>query len=176
VLGEQQLATAASDEERVRTLDLMLSDAVSFLMNIHCRYIFENSFYEERAAGELTAGRLSELMAEAQKKAYCGALDEDCLNPGFWISKLHFYITYTPFYNFPFTFGYLLSLGVYALGKDDDAGFPERYRQLLIATGCQNSEDAVQSSLGYSLEGDEFWNRSLDIVEARVQEFLKLTE
>jgi len=36
-------------------------------------------------------------------------------NPNFWISKLHFYMSSLAFYNFPYAFGYLLSLGVYAL-------------------------------------------------------------
>ncbi len=175
VLGQQRLSAAKSDAEKIEILDVMLSDSVAFLMNIHARYIFENAFYRERAEGELTPDRLSELMVEAQQAAYCGALADDGCNPEFWISKLHFYISGWPFYNFPYTFGYLLSLGVYALGSDSGDDFPSQYRKLLIATGCQSSEDAVKSSLGYDLQGEAFWNKSLDIVEQRANEFLRLT-
>lgn len=179
VLAEERLAQCESPDEQIGLLDNMLSDAIAFLMNIHCRFIFENNFHLERASGEVSATRLSELMVAAQREAYCGALAEDGYNGRFWVSKLHFYISGLPFYNFPYTFGYLLSLGAYALaneagGKTDN--FPERYRQLLVATGCQDAEQAVQSTLGYDLTTAEFWNKSLDVVESRVNRFLKLVD
>ncbi len=177
VLAEERLGQTTSRDEQIGLLDNMLSDAIAFLMNIHCRFIFENSFHRERAAGELSAGRLSELMIAAQREAYCNALADDGYNGRFWVSKLHFYISGLPFYNFPYTFGYLLSLGAYALANDGGGAtkdFPQRYRQLLIATGCQDAEQAVQSTLGYDLTTPEFWNKSLDVVESRVNRFLEL--
>ncbi|GAB4134796.1 MAG: M3 family oligoendopeptidase [Planctomycetaceae bacterium] len=174
VLGEQQLAVSQSRVEKLQILDGMLSDAVAFLMNIHARFLFEDEYHRERHEGELPPERFCHLMQEAQKTAYLNALADDGWNPNFWISKLHFYISGLPFYNFPYTFGYLLSLGVYALSKDATGDFPAQYRELLIATGCQNTEDAVQSTLGMDLTQPEFWNRSLDIVEQRVQQFLEL--
>jgi len=179
VLAEVRLAQCQTKDEQLGLLDNMLSDAIAFLMNIHCRFLFENSFHTERASGELTASRLSELMTAAQKEAYCGALADDGLNGRFWVSKLHFYISGLPFYNFPYTFGYLLSLGAYALAKESGASsadFPAKYRSLLLATGCQDAEDAVKSTLGYDLTKPDFWNKSLDVVENRVNRFLKLVE
>ncbi len=111
VLGEQRLAAASTKAEELQILDGMLGDSVAFLMNIHARFLFEDRFHTERKAGELTAERFSELMVAAQKEAYANALDDDGWNPLFWVSKLHFYISELPFYNFPYTFGYLLSLG-----------------------------------------------------------------
>ncbi|MCH7726954.1 MAG: M3 family oligoendopeptidase, partial [Planctomycetes bacterium] len=151
VLAEERLRKSESEAEQIEILDNMLSDSIAFLMNIHARYIFEDSFHRARADGELSATRLSEMMVAAQKEAYLDGLSEDGWNPNFWISKLHFYISGWPFYNFPYTFGYLLSLGVYALGIEGGADFPQQYRQLLIATGCKDAEEAVQSTLGYDL-------------------------
>ena len=179
VLAEERLAQCQSRDEQIGLLDNMLSDAMAFLMNIHCRFLFENSFHAERANGELSAARFSELMVAAQREAYCGALADDGCNGRFWVSKLHFYISGLPFYNFPYTFGYLLSLGAYALANEGGGAakdFPRRYRELLIATGCQDAEQAVQSTLGYDLTTAEFWNKSLDVVESRVNRFLKLVE
>jgi oligoendopeptidase F len=174
VLGEQQLAASQSRAEKLQILDGMLGDSVAFLMNIHARFIFEDNFHKERSNGELAPERFSELMLNAQKEAYLDGLADEGWNPNFWISKLHFYISGLPFYNFPYTFGYLLSLGVYAMAKDAGAAFPAQYRDLLIATGCQNTEDAVQSTLGTDLAQKTFWNKSLEIVEQRVQQFLEL--
>ncbi len=174
ILGDKRLAEADSDAKKLGILNNMLSDSVAFMMNIHARFIFENQFHVERAEGELTSDRLTEIMFDAQKEAYCDAF-EDWSN-AFWISKLHFYITGWPFYNFPYTFGYLLSLGVYSTAEEFGDDFPTKYRELLIATGCMNAEEAVQSTLGYDLTKPDFWHKSIDIIDSRVEEFLKVSD
>ena len=65
---------------------------------------------------------------------------------------------------------------MYALAGEGDRDFPERSRQLLIATGCRQSEEAVASTFGYDLTKPDFWNRSLDLIEQRVAEFLALCD
>lgn len=174
ILGEKQLTEAPTPAKKLSLLNHMITDAVAFMMNIHARFIFENQFHEERAAGELSSDRLNEMMIAAQKEAYCDAFDE--WSNAFWISKLHFYITGMPFYNFPYTFGYLLSLGVYSTAGEFGDQFPDKYRELLVATGCMNAEEAVQSTLGYDLTQPEFWNKSIDIIDNRVKEFLEVSE
>lgn len=189
IVGEEQLRAAGEQrdrdsagrqvgspprDEQLVILDQMLADAAAFLMNIHARFIFEDGFHRERPEGELPAERLSELMLTAQKEAYCDGLAEDGWYPGFWISKLHFYISSYPFYNFPYTFGYLLSLGLYALAAEAGEGFPQQYRDLLIATGCMETEEAVKSTVGYDLTEPAFWHKSLDIVQRRVEKFVEL--
>ena len=176
VLGEQRYRHARSDYERLQMLDGMLADAVVFLMNIHARFLFEDQFYRDRLRGELTTEQLNALMESAQKTAYLNALADGGWNARFWVSKLHFYISGLPFYNFPYTFGYLLSLGVYAVGQDSGAEFAETYRRLLIATGCQDAEDAVRTTLGFDLRKPDFWNKSLAIIADRVRQFVALSD
>ncbi|WP_010587453.1 M3 family oligoendopeptidase [Schlesneria paludicola] len=176
VLGEQRLQRAASDYERLQMLDGMIGDAVAFLMNIHARFLFEDEFHRQRKNGELTSTQLSQLMEQAQRTAYLGLLSDDGWNPRFWVSKLHFYITSLPFYNFPYTFGYLLSLGVYAIGKESKGDFPKQYRELLLATGCQDAEEAVQSTMGFDLRKPDFWQKSLNIVADRVKQFVTIAD
>ena len=176
VLGEQRLLHAATNYERLQMLDGMLGDAVAFLMNIHARFLFEDAFHKRRGTGELTAAELDQLMEDAQKQGYLNALADDGWNPRFWVSKLHFYITSVPFYNFPYTFGYLLSLGVYAIGKESGGDFPKQYRELLMATGCQDAEDAVLSTMGFDLRKPDFWQKSLTIIADRVRQFVRLAD
>ena len=174
IVNDQRLAAATSDRARLGMLDQMLTDSVAFLMNIHARFVFEDRFYQERLDGELTAERLSELMLQAQQETFANALADDGWYPGFWISKLHFYISGLPFYNFPYTFGYLLSLGAAALGSEHGDRFPAMFRELLVATGNRMAEDAVRETLGCDLTGNEFWNSSLDQVERKVDDFCAL--
>jgi oligoendopeptidase F len=175
VLAEQRLKSTDSRGEKLSILDHMLADAVAYLMNIHARFVFESNFHIERAGGELPAARLSELMLAAQKETYLNGLADDGWYPDFWVSKLHFYISGLPFYNFPYTFGFLLSTGLYALAKESGPDFPDQYRRLLLATGCMETEEAVQSTVGYDLTQPAFWNKSLDVIERRVGQFLELT-
>ena len=175
VVNDRRLADASTTFEKLSILDNICADGVAFLMNIHCRFLFEDAFHQERPAGELSAERFSELMEAAQKEAYLGALADDGWYPGFWISKLHFYIAGWPFYNFPYTFGYLLSQGLYAIAREEGPSFSERYRRFLLASGSRLTEQAVQETLGYDLTRPDFWNRSLDLVEGHVQEFVRLS-
>jgi len=174
ILGGRRLQNTKSAGEKLGILNNMLTDSVAFLMNIHARFLFENQFHQERAEAELSSERLTEMMLAAQKEAYCDAFSQ--WQTTFWVSKLHFYISGLPFYNFPYTFGYLLSLGLYSTAKDFGAKFPEKYRELLIATGSMNAEEAVKKTLGFDLTQPEFWNRSIDVIDRNVADFLATSE
>ncbi|MDK6729530.1 oligoendopeptidase, partial [Aerococcus urinae] len=85
----------------------------------------EKNFYSERQAGYVGEERLNQLMVSAQREAFAGALDS--YHPHFWASKLHFFISDVPFYNFPYSFGYLFSQGILAELMKDPDHFTERY-------------------------------------------------
>ncbi len=176
VLGEQQLSAADSTAVQLRLLDHMLSDAVAFMMNIHCRFLFEDRYHQERQKGELSTERFMELMEQAQREAYLDAFADDGWYPGFWISKLHFYISGWPFYNFPYTFGYMLSLGLYSMASSFGEEFPARYEQFLAATGSMRTEECVSSTLGVDLSKPDFWNRGLDVIAGRVARYTELAQ
>lgn len=176
VLAEWRLARTTSSWKQLQLLDDVLGDSVAFLMNIHARFLFEDEFHRERVTGEVSSERLDELMTTAQKSAYLDAFGENGWNPRFWVSKLHFYITRLPFYNFPYTFGYLLSLGLYAIGQQSGRDFPARYRKFLQATGSADAEDAVRDAFGFDLRKPEFWNLGLDFVASRVARFGELSD
>ncbi|MBX3443265.1 MAG: M3 family oligoendopeptidase [Planctomyces sp.] len=176
VLAEHRLKTASSTTVKLALLDHMLSDAVAFLMNIHARFLFEDQLHRRRGEGELSVEDLNGLMLDAERSAYHDALDEDGWNPLFWASKLHFYIGGLPFYNFPYTFGYLLSQALVAIAPKFGDEFPERYRKLLVLTGCRETESAIRESLDYDTTGPDLWNVSLDVVEGRVSQFLELSD
>jgi len=158
-------------EDRAVMLDGRMQDASAFLLNILMRYRFEKAVYEERADGELSVDRLCELMLDAQRTSYGDALDPDALDPWFWASKLHFYITGISFYNFPYTFGYLFSTGIFARARQEGPSFLPRYEELLRLTGRDTAENVARASLGAELEGPDFWNASLDLIEADLGRF-----
>lgn len=174
LVSDAALKAARSDEERLSLLASKAERAVAFFMNIHARFLFETRFYAEREKGLVPVARLNELMVEAQKEAFRDALA--VYHPHFWASKLHFYATMQPFYNFPYTFGFLFSSGVYARALEEGPAFARRYVALLRDTGRMRVEDLAAKHLGVDLTKPDFWQAAVDVSVADVKQFLALTE
>jgi oligoendopeptidase F len=162
---------AAGPAARLAVLDRRLRDGAAFLLNLPMRFAFERALYEERGAGELAPERLCEAMTAAQRDAYGDALAEDELDPWFWASKLHFYIAGLSFYNFPYTFGYLFSLGLFVRAGAEGPGFLPRIEELLRLAGSDSPERLARRCLGADLEQPAFWHASIDAVEADLARF-----
>ncbi|MGV2938140.1 M3 family oligoendopeptidase [Mesobacillus sp. LC4] len=174
IVSDASVKNAKTKDEKLSLLEDKIQRSVALLMNIHSRFLFETKFYEERKEGVVTAERLGELMKNAQTEAYGGALDE--YHPLFWASKLHFFITGVPFYNFPYTFGYLFSLGIYALAQEEGKGYEEKYIALLKDSASMTVEDLAQKHLNVDLTKKEFWEKAVRMCVEDVEEFIALIE
>lgn len=172
LVSDALLRRADNNEEKLALLDDRLQRAVAFFMNIRARFLFETQFYNRRSSGMLEAAELNELMLEAQKEAFGDALGE--WHPHFWAAKLHFYLTDVPFYNFPYTFGYLFSTGLVAVAEREGASFSEKYDQLLRDTGVMTVEQLASHHLGVTLAKPEFWKAAVARVVADVELFTEL--
>ncbi|NGX60315.1 MAG: Oligoendopeptidase F, plasmid [Chlamydiae bacterium] len=164
----QSIQEAKNDQEKMVLIDDKLQRSVAYFMNLHARLVFEKAFYAERKKGFVSAEKLCELMVRAQKEAYCDVLAD--WDPYFWASKLHFYYTHFPFYNFPYTFGYLLSNGLYAHSKEGDFG--EKFDAFLEDTAQMKVEDLAQKHLGVDLTKPDFWQGSLSVLAEDIEAFL----
>ncbi|MFC7393911.1 M3 family oligoendopeptidase [Scopulibacillus cellulosilyticus] len=174
IVSDAAKQSAQTKQEQLSFLDEKISRSVALLMNIHARFLFETKFYNERKNGLISTERLNELMLESQKEAYCDALD--VYHPAFWQSKLHFYITDVPFYNFPYTFGYLFSTGIYVKALEEGPAFADKYDALLRDTGRMKVEDLAKKHLDVDLTQPDFWRSALNYCVKDVDEFLSLTE
>lgn len=175
VVGEM-LADQAEDDPRAM-LEVEWSnaqDAATFLLNIPARFAFEKAFYEARAQKPLGPDALRGLMRAAWERYYGNSLCE--YDDMFWCSKLHFHMTGLSFYNFPYTFGYLFSLGVLAKRDEMGEGFPEAYSALLRDTGRMDVEELVMKHLGVDLTKPDFWKASIAMVERNVERFAVLVD
>ncbi|WP_313469031.1 M3 family metallopeptidase, partial [Carnobacterium sp.] len=174
IVADATVKDAKSKEEKIGLLDTKIQNALAMFLNIHARFIFESKFYEERQMGVVTDERLSELMVTAQKEAYQNSLNS--YHPHFWASKLHFFIADVPFYNFPYTFGYLFSLGIYAQSLENSKGFEDRYIALLRDTASMTTEDLAKKHLDADLTKPDFWTAGIKIMGNDIKTFLELTE
>ncbi|MCM3122496.1 MULTISPECIES: M3 family oligoendopeptidase [Bacillaceae] len=174
IVSDASVKNAQTKEEKLGLLEDKVQRSVALLMNIHARFLFETKFYEERKQGVVNPERLGELMKNAQQEAYGGALEE--YHPLFWASKLHFFITGVPFYNFPYTFGYLFSLGIYAMALEEGKGYEEKYIALLKDSASMTVEELAQKHLNVDLTKKDFWEKAVRMCVDDVEEFMALTE
>ena len=150
------------------------SALVAFILNIPARFEFEKGFYEARAERPLRPAELNERMSAAWGKWYGDSLAEP--DPLLWASKLHFFISGLSFYNFPYLFGYLFSLGVYARRDGLGDEFFPRYEALLRDTGRMTAEDLAARHLEVDLARPEFWRETVAMLESRIDRFEELVD
>lgn len=162
-----------STNEKLFLLDEKLKRSVMNFMNIHSRFLFEKKFYEERKEGFVSSSRLDELMQEAIDEGYEGSLDHASIHS--WIWTPHYYRTKSPFYNFPYTFGYLFSLSIYAEAKEKGKEFEKKYIDLLRDSGNMSTEDLVMKHLGEDITSEAFWEKGMKVCIKNVEEFISLT-
>ncbi|WP_025028885.1 M3 family oligoendopeptidase [Caldalkalibacillus mannanilyticus] len=174
IVADASVKKATSDEERIVLLEDKVQRAVSYFMDIQSRFLFETNFYAERKKGLVSVERLNELMTQAQKDVFEHSLAS--YHPHFWASKLHFYMTSVPFYNFPYTFGYLFSAGIYARAIQEGMEFEEKYIALLQDTASMTVEELASKHLGVDLTQPEFWQEAVSLAVRDVEEFLELTK
>ena len=172
IILEAAMDKAETDEEKLFLLDEKLKRSVMNFMNLHARFIFEKNVHEERRKGFIPATRLNELMASAMEEGYAGALDEVPVHS--WIWTPHFYKTESPFYNFPYTFGYLLALHLFARAKDTGKGFEGPYMDLLGDSGRMSAEDLVMKHLGEDITQEAFWEKGMELCVKDSVEFVRL--
>ncbi len=158
----------ASPEEQKLILEASLQDSCQVVVDIASRFQFEQNVFERRAARELSAPELCALMREAQLATYGDALDPDALHPYMWAVKPHYYGD--TFYNFPYTFGLLFGLGLYARYQQAPEAFRGMYDQLLASTGMDDAAN-LAARFGIDIRTPDFWRASLDIIRADIARF-----
>lgn len=171
MLVEEAAIAQAGPEARLRLLDERLQRADSFLVNIPARYRLERRMHAARRQGQLDVEGLNEMTREVFEAHYGESLSG--VDELFWASKLHFYITRLPFYNFPYTFGYLFSR---AVGKRAEQEGPALVDALLRDTGRLSAEEIGERYLDADLGQVEFWRDAAASTRGDIEEFVSMVE
>ena len=108
---------AADPAEQLAILEADLQDSTQVVVDITSRVLFETEVFERRGERELSAAEFCDIMVKAQEATYGDGLGgDDARHPYMWAVKPHYYSS--AFYNFPYMFGLLFSLGLYARYRD----------------------------------------------------------
>ena len=165
----------AGRQEQIAILEASLQGACQVVVDITSRFLFEQRVFDQRVKRELSIDELNNLMLEAQRETYGDGLDENALHPYMWAMKPHYYSSSFSFYNYPYMFGLLFGLGLYARYKEDGEKFKSGYDELLSSTGLADAASLAQQ-FGIDIHSVDFWRASLDIVRQDIELFEELTQ
>jgi pepF/M3 family oligoendopeptidase len=173
IVTDAALAQATGADEELAILETFLLNAGQVIVDIYARYLFETEVFQRREEAELSADDFCEIMARAQRETYAEALDPEHLHPYMWTWKPHYYIPSLSFYNFPYAFGLLFGLGLYAIYQERGEDFLEDYDLLLGSTG-EGTADELAARFGIDLKEPAFWQGSMKIIEERIHRYVSL--
>jgi len=173
LISESALAQAQSEDEERSILETFLIGTSQVIVDIYSRYLFETEVFEKRADAELSADDFCEIMLRCQAETYADGLDERYRHPYMWAWKPHYYYPSRSFYNFPYAFGLLFGLGLYALYQERGEDFISDYESLLRNTGLGNAAD-LAARFDIDLRRPGFWKSSMEVIEGRVERYLEL--
>lgn len=160
------IENSKTHEEKKSILWQELESAATLLINIPARFEFERQMYQQRQHKTLSAADLKIINNQAWQYWYEDTLTE--YNEMFWASKLHFSKSRISFYNYPYLFGYLFSLGIYAKKNIEKVNFKKIYIDVLRDTGSMTAENLIQKHFNEDISEKSYWLNSLKIVEKSV--------
>lgn len=169
------LEHSKDDEEKLAVLEQFISGTAQTIVDISSRYLFEKEVFERCSKEFLDAEALKDIMIRAQQATYGDAMPDDCRHPYMWICKSHYYSPNLSYYNFPYAFGQLFSMGLYRMYQKEGAPFMKKYRELLHATTVAECEE-VAAKVGVDLTGRAFWQQGMEAFSEMIERYCELAE
>ena len=171
VFGEmltfRALLAKAGERERKAMLAQKVEDMLNTVVRQIAFYWFERKLHTERRKGELTSDQICELWMSVQGESLGPAIR---LGPGyetFWAYIPHF--IHSPFYVYAYAFGDCLVNSLYAVYEKADAGFAERYLDMLAAGGTKHHSELL-APFGLDAHDPQFWQNGLSLIDRMITE------
>ncbi|HWP26488.1 MAG TPA: M3 family oligoendopeptidase [Xanthobacteraceae bacterium] len=161
------LAQTTDKRQRKALLAAKVEDMINTVVRQIALYNFERRVHIERRAGELTSDRICNIWLEVQGESLGPAID---LKPGyetFWCYIPHF--IHSPFYVYAYAFGDCLVNSLYAVYERANAGFAERYLEMLAAGGTKHHSELL-APFGLDARDPAFWQGGLGVIERMIGE------
>ncbi len=172
IVENAALKTAVPQDQLI-IIDGVLEYAARVVLGASSNFMFEEQLFEKRQERELSVEELCALDEETQLASLGDALEDGSLHPYRWAYVPHYYGS--TFYNFPYTFGLLFGLGLYAQYQAAPEPFKAGYDVLLSMTGMGNAAD-LAARFGIDIRMPDFWEASLDVLRADVDRFEALVD
>ncbi len=173
LITEAMLVEAETQAEELAILENFLLGASQVIVDIYSRFLFEKEVFKRRENGELSVEDFCEIMLRYQRETYGDGLDEKFQHPYMWAWKPHYYSADESYYNYPYAFGLLFGLGLYAVYKKRGQDFIAEYESLLRSTGQGNAAE-LAGRFGIDLRSSEFWQGSIEFIGRRIDRYVEI--
>jgi oligoendopeptidase F len=171
VFGEmltfRKLLAQADRKQRKAMLAAKVEDMINTVVRQIAFYTFERKVHTERRNGELTSDRLGEIWLEVQTQSLGPAIELKNGYETFWTYIPHF--LHSPFYVYAYAFGDCLVNSLYAVYDNAEAGFAERYLDMLAAGGTKHHSELL-APFGLDARDPAFWQGGLRVIEGLIGE------
>ncbi|MGN1189222.1 MAG: M3 family oligoendopeptidase, partial [Candidatus Ornithospirochaeta sp.] len=161
----QEVLKKADKDQQLSLIEAYVQGACQVCVDILSRFYFERSAFEARKEGEVTADDYSKMMLKAQEDTYGDGLG--IKHQYMWAVKGHYYSEGFSFYNYPYAFGQLFALGLFA-SKDSAPDFPKHYKEVLSMTGRFEAKE-VAAAAGCDIESKEFWMKGISVIQGYIE-------
>jgi oligoendopeptidase F len=164
---QKLLAEARSPAERKTLLAGKVEDMINTVVRQIAFYDFESKLHAARRQGELTPEDINALWMSVQAESLGPAFN---FMPGyetFWSYIPHF--VHSPFYVYAYAFGDGLVNALYAVWREQGAGFEEKYFAMLSAGGSKHHRDLL-APFGLDASDPAFWDRGLGMIAGFIDE------
>ncbi|WP_425342169.1 M3 family oligoendopeptidase [Jiella mangrovi] len=161
------LDQAKTDAERKTMLASKVEDMINTVVRQIAFYQFERRLHTERRQGELTAERIGEIWLEVQGRSLGPAIRLGDGYETYWTYVPHF--IHTPFYVYAYAFGDCLVNSLYAVYRNSETGFQEKYFEMLKAGGTKHHSELL-APFGLDASDPAFWSKGLGMISGFIDE------
>jgi oligoendopeptidase F len=161
------LANTGDKKQRKAMLAAKVEDMINTVVRQIAFYTFERKVHLERRSGELTSDKICELWMSVQSESLGPAIELKEGYETFWAYIPHF--IHSPFYVYAYAFGDCLVNSLYAVYEQSDAGFAERYLDMLAAGGTKHHSELL-APFGLDARDPKFWDGGLRVIASLIEE------
>ena len=161
------LDAAPDDGARKAMLAGKVEDMINTVVRQISFYEFERRLHAVRRDGELTSARIGELWMEVQGESLGPAIHLSPEYNTFWAYVPHF--IHVPFYVYAYAFGDGLVNALYAVYQQRDAGFEDKYFEMLSAGGTLHHKELL-APFGLDASDPAFWDKGLSLIAEMIDE------
>ncbi|MGE7863459.1 M3 family metallopeptidase [Bacillus mobilis] len=172
ILLNYLIQTTDSINMKKSLLSWKIRNCFNYVMAIRASFEFEKKFYEKCKEGPLSADEIEKLSIVVQEKVYGNALLE--YQPFVWMKCIQFYIADVPFYNYPYTFGYLASFSLLEIAHESKSTFHSKYKEFLRETGKSPVEELMKKHFEIDITSYAFWDKAYKQISKDIDEYLQL--
>ncbi|AIK33344.1 M3 family metallopeptidase [Bacillus anthracis] len=166
------IQTTDSIDIKKSLLSWKIRNCFNYVMAIRASFEFEKNFYEKCKESPISADEIEKISIVAQEKAYGNALSE--YQPFVWMKYVQFYIADVPFYNYPYTFGYLVSFSLLEIAKENKSTFHSKFKEFLRENGKAPVEELIKKHFEIDITSYAFWDKAFKQISKDIDAYLRL--